>query len=336
MRCGPSNGLLVDTWEGVLGEGWTSSNANGTHVAELNLDGSRTVNVGDAIDLGSPYAAALIAQSDEDVVLQYTTADGQLVNGIVEYTGGINDVVLYVDPADGSASIANLSQFLEAPDVTSYAILSEAGSLLGSWTGLAESGQAGDGWTKANPTSNHIAELNLDDSIVVDNGTVLSLGRVLADGATQDLQFLYTTAAGEQLNGTVAYSAVPTTSNLLGDCNLDGQLTALDLDCIGTIDERDAVLGALNTLPGDLDGNGDVSFADFLVLSGNFGDDSKTRYSDGNVDLQGGVEFADFLALSGNFGQVPAGAAAVPEPGTWGSWLVALMMLAIARRRNRS
>ena len=49
---------------------------------------------------------------------------------------------------------------------------------------------------------------------------------------------------------------------------MDGILNADDLDCITTLDERSAVLNALNTLPGDLDGDGNVAFADFLTLSG--------------------------------------------------------------------
>lgn len=55
-------------------------------------------------------------------------------------------------------------------------------------------------------------------------------------------------------------------------------------------------------IPGDLDGNGDVSFADFLVLSNNFGKEVE-NYSDGDIDGDGSVGFADFLVLSNNFGK---------------------------------
>ena len=93
---------------------------------------------------------------------------------------------------------------------------------------------------------------------------------------------------------------------LEGDCNKDGTLSASDLTCVYTINSRDAVLDALNTLPGDLDGNGDVSFDDFLVLSANFGQGAAS-YADGNIDLMDGVAFADFLILSDNFGKTPGG-----------------------------
>ena len=122
-----------------------------------------------------------------------------------------------------------------------------------------------------------------------------------------------------------------------GDCNIDFAVNGDDLACVSSVEARDAVLAALNTLPGDLDGNGDVAFADFLVLSGNFGQEA-LGYADGNIDLTGPVDFADFLVLSGNFGQTAAGvassgtAASVPEPTGLG--LLLLGSLCFLRRRS--
>ena len=65
-----------------------------------------------------------------------------------------------------------------------------------------------------------------------------------------------------------------------------GIVDAADLACVSTIDERDNVLAAIPTLAGDLDGNGDVAFPDFLTLSANFGQDLPS-YTDGNIDLEG-------------------------------------------------
>lgn len=125
----------------------------------------------------------------------------------------------------------------------------------------------------------------------------------------------------------------------VGDCNLDTVLDAVDLQCVPSVEDRDAVLSALNTVAGDLDGNGNVEFADFLVLSGNFGSDNPS-YAAGNIDLAGGVEFADFLVLSGNFGFSSAGAegnlSAVPEPnGVLLSMLGILPALCLRSRRRR-
>ena len=115
---------------------------------------------------------------------------------------------------------------------------------------------------------------------------------------------------------------------LVGDCNGDGLITVDDLSC-PTNESLDETLAALGILAGDFDGNGSVEFADFLVLSSNFGQSGKS-YAEGNADGMGDVEFADFLVLSGNFGQDVA-AASVPEPSTW----ILLLFGAVGLRRRR-
>ena len=85
---------------------------------------------------------------------------------------------------------------------------------------------------------------------------------------------------------------------------------------------------------GDLDGNGKVEFADFLVLSGNFGSEVDS-HAQGDIDCNGKVEFADFLALSGNFGNDVAGAESVPEPSS-SLLLVFGAIAALACRKTKS
>lgn len=75
---------------------------------------------------------------------------------------------------------------------------------------------------------------------------------------------------------------------------------------------------------GDLDSNGSVEFADFLILSANFGT-SVADHTQGDIDCNGGVEFADFLVMSANFGTNVGRAESVPEPG--GSQLLVLTCL---------
>lgn len=120
--------------------------------------------------------------------------------------------------------------------------------------------------------------------------------------------------------------------SLAGDCNEDGSLNADDLSCVASIADRDAVLGALNALPGDLDGDGAVGFPDFLVLSANFGS-AEGSYAEGNIDLDGGIGFPDFLALSANFGKTAA-AAAVPEPTGFALGSLAVLAIGCFRRRR--
>ena len=57
-----------------------------------------------------------------------------------------------------------------------------------------------------------------------------------------------------------------------------------------------------NQLLGDADSDGKVAFADFLILSQNFGAVDAT-YAMGDFDGSKVVDFADFLMLSANFGR---------------------------------
>lgn len=66
--------------------------------------------------------------------------------------------------------------------------------------------------------------------------------------------------------------------------------------------ETRRMLAAENIVVGDLDENGKVEFADFLVLSTNF--NTKVEpFTKGDIDGNGAVQFADFLVLSTNYGK---------------------------------
>ena len=78
------------------------------------------------------------------------------------------------------------------------------------------------------------------------------------------------------------------------DLNEDAELTEADADYL--------IETLLNTRRGDLDLNGKVEFADFLIFSGNFGGAAEAIWSNGDIDGSGEMDFADFLILSANFG----------------------------------
>ena len=56
-------------------------------------------------------------------------------------------------------------------------------------------------------------------------------------------------------------------------------------------------------LPGDADGDDDVDFADFLVLSQNFGKTEDVVFAEGDFNVDGVINFADFLILQENYGK---------------------------------
>jgi len=84
---------------------------------------------------------------------------------------------------------------------------------------------------------------------------------------------------------------------------------------------------------GDLDGNGEVAFADFLTLSANFGS-AAADHTTGDIDCDGTVAFADFLIMSANFGATVAGAESVPEPSTFALLGLSMFCLGMFRRQR--
>ena len=296
---------LLDTagFSGFGGSTWDRPNPLNTVVSEFSLTNTQTINVGDTLDIGTIYNPGQTAPTDEDVNFVYFTPDGEIVQGLVDYVGPANDLVLNVNPESGEVTIRHESAFVDPIEVTGYSVISRSNSLkVAEWSSMEDGGQTG--WLVANPDSDYISEVNPTASTVFSNGTVVSLGNIFdVEKGVRDLVLQYTTAS-EFLEATVEYQ----------------------------------VLGGGSTGPtfldADFDQNGVVEFADFLFLSSEFGNSVSPPGSPPDIDGDGTVNFADFLVLSQQFGQRSGAAAAVPEPQSF--CLLAMGgMLVLASRRRR-
>lgn len=110
--------------------------------------------------------------------------------------------------------------------------------------------------------------------------------------------------------------------DLPGDTNQDGQLTESDINAlaaairtnnsasrfdvnsdgnVNALDHSYLIEEIFETQPGDTNLDRIIDFADFLILSSNFGEND-ANWGEGDFDGDGEVGFTDFLLLSNNFG----------------------------------
>jgi hypothetical protein len=281
-----SGSLLPTTWsslddQNAQGGDWGEANPTVNRLSEVKQGGVTTLSAGTAQSLGiaNSFNPVAFGTDSDDIVFEYTNNAGALTQGIVNYIGDPNNLLLTVDPSTGQAQLKNTSPFTVSID--DYSIHSVAGSLSASgWSSLDDQNAAGGDWGEANPTANRLTELKQAGGTSLAPGTAFNLGNLFTTGGAQDLQFDFLFAGESNLRtGVVAYGTIPSTS-----------------------------------IPGDFDDNGQVNGADLAQWKGDFGVNDLS-----DADNDGDSDGADFLVWQRNLGTgVPVSpvGAPVPEPAS--------------------
>jgi hypothetical protein len=277
-----SGSLRPATWsslddQNAQGGNWGEANPTVNRLSELKQAGFTTLAAGATQSLGiaNSFNPVAFGTDSDDIAFEYTNSAGALAQGIVNYIGDPNNLLLTVNPATGQAQLKNTSPFTVSID--QYSIYSVAGSLsVSGWSSLDEQNIAGGDWGEANPNGNRLTEIKQAGGTTLAPGVAFDLGNLFTTGSAQDLQLDFLFAGESSLRtGVVAYGTIPPTS-----------------------------------IPGDFDDNGQVNGADLAQWRGDFGVNGLSD-SDNDGDSDG----ADFLVWQRNLGTgVPASPAGAPIP----------------------
>jgi hypothetical protein len=292
-----SGGLESATWNSLQDQavsGWQEATPSSMALNELNTNvgGSLSVNATPRA-LGTPFDPVIgtFGQSPEDLVFEYTTSTGQIVQGLVNYTGNriVNNLLLTVDPSTGAAQLKNSSA--TTLQIDGYSVLSASGSLLpanGNWLSLQDQGT--NGWEESNPTPEILSELLTDGFLTLNPGQFVNLGNLFDEiSGTTDLALEFTLpSAPDGLTGAVIYGALQT------------------------------------AVAGDYNGNGVVDAADYTVWRDTLGSITDLRANGDDTGASADkIDAADYAFWKSHFGNTSgsgaglANVAAVPEPAAW-------------------
>ncbi len=290
---------LLESWESGL-NGWTLPNSGSTTGLTIDdalgsTDGERSLSVlaGDGVN-----AAKLWTLDGSEAYTLLQTALAQPNNYRLRL-----DVSADPESVSSTSLRLSLQDDSDQPNVVTLPV--QFGARGDQLTDTVEISL--EEFSTLNPNSIYY-ELHL-------GSTDSSAGRLLLDNLR-----LSSNVPGDVTNDTIVdCDDIDAVSNAVRHGWTDAQF---DINGDGTVDlvDRQAWMqlvqvpgaDAVGVLEGDFDLNGVVEFADFLVLSGNFGHPGNWCEGDATGDRE--VSFADFLALSTNFGQSATDVATVPEP----------------------
>lgn len=361
MTIGPGGNLLIASQIGsVLQYDIETGDFLGAFAQQLNVPSGLLFN-----EEKDELLVSTLGNFDSELILQYKASTGELLGTIGEGTGmsGRGSMTIGPDGDVYASSFANGEFFLGSVLQFDGDTLESKGTFANDpFVGLA--GASGlvfhDGDEEGTYQldvvglfSNSVARFAVsttDDGLTVDESTPLITADLDFPSAIQPLgdgSMLITNlgndnpATGDLRPGSigrfdVATGAFMDTFVAAGGEGMLSQPSALLLLSDGAL-VPGCNYAEQGFLGGDFDGDGSVVFADFVILSNNYGQ-AVDDYSDGDIDCNGEVGFTDFLIMSANFGEDfgQAEAASVPEPRGWLMVVIGMMtMLGLRRRRSR-
>ena len=229
IRSDPANPPLENVWlpanwnsfSDQYGGGWeevppVSPMTQQQALSELNLETSKSLELGDAVSLGLIYDTS---DNEEDVSFSYGLAGDPLpLTGIVVFEG--DGIHVRVNKSSGRIELVNGETV--GIDFDGYVIQSPSNKLTTTgWTSLED--QAVPGWQETASNSAALSELNLLSSSLLPASGTFDLGQVYQGGVggVEDLTFDFNLTGLGDLNSVVEYF-VP------GDMDGDGDVDADD------------------------------------------------------------------------------------------------------------
>jgi hypothetical protein len=243
-----ARGSLLNSYKGISGApagnpGWEKAPTNSANgLAEFKPSGTFNVAAaGTTVALGTgfnklafPSTGGLgnLGQTGEDLTFRYTSFDGSVLFGQVEYTGTpfLNNISIVATPS-GQAILKNDST--QVLSIDGYIISSSTGALSGAgWTSLTDRTDTRfDGWEETPATTSVLAESNPEQTpaLTIAAGESFTLGdigdfsTVAAQGGLT-LSYILTGEANQRA-GSVRFAA---SLGLAGDFNADGRVNGAD------------------------------------------------------------------------------------------------------------
>ncbi len=296
-------------------------------VNDVNI-GANTGDVTDGLGVsgleGTLTISGNVASGNFETTAQ--PADGVLKlhdNALVTVNGTVTVFDDLLIESDGTAGSVVLNNAVAVTDTATIGANVDArvNSTFAS-TGLSVEGRLGGTGSVTGPVSvvggtlapgNSAGTLSVDGTLGFDAAAAYDVELGGLSAGTFDT----TSVTGEAtLDGTLVVSLLGSFVSLPGDtfeimthagstgafAGIDNQTGYAGLTFDVTYDATAVILSVDAALAGDADLDGDVDFADFNTLLGNFGAMSGVNWLDGDFDGNGFVDFNDFNTLLGNFG----------------------------------